>query len=364
MFTTKKSLRVLGFAGVASALALVQACAPNTADDVNVNVADPTVDPTALLIRGGDPAHPVPPAGYVVTWSTCTYYVDGTAPMHDNSRVANVAPDGTLPLQRVEPVTGGKDNLRRVKATSVGKNVLFGTGVDWDGKAVTFAKLGQAVSTKEQDGSIVQWVIGSQNLGNPIFNKAKNRYEYRDHCYRNRAAAGKDTAGRVASGSELAVTCVVETMKANYNSLSAYGWTPLVNYATAKVGTANDPASKPHPDAATYEGTDGVAFFYMGYGAALNDINGAERDPSTNYIGGESYCHMIVSSGYEVPGAKRPDTKSLPAPGVVNVKTLVTWKPVNPNVTIANDIEAAPDPVEPEPEPAPDPVPAEDTSPM
>lgn len=374
MLTTKKSLRVLGLAGVAGALMLVQACAPNTGGDADVTLADESLTActsrTCFEICRADnclqkalPARQ-PPAGYVVKWSTCTYYVESDVAMRNNSRVVNAAADGTIPLQRAEPVDGGKDNFRRIKFDLLGKNVLKGNGKDYDGQGVRFVKLGQAVSTKEADGSIVQWVVGSSNLGNPAFNKIKNRYEYKDHCFRNPALVGKDTAGRVTSGSELAVTCVVEESRAEWNALSAYGWAPLVNFATAKVGTSNDPTTRPHPDAATYEGYSAPAHYYGGTGAALNDINGAERDASTNYIGGEAYCHMIISGGLEVPGAKRPDTKSFPAPGIVNVKSYIAWKPVNPNVMIANDQLAAPDPVEPEPEPAPEPVSADDTLPM
>lgn len=373
MFTTTKSLRVLGLAGFASALVLVPACAPNTGDDTNVNVDDGTLTPAASELAPvaacpktgcagrADIGHPVPPATYVVKWSTCTHYVESDARFQNNSRIVNAASDGTVPLQRVEQdsVTS-KDDFRRVKIDSLPKNVHTGQGRRPDGSATRFVKLGQAVITKEADGTFVQWVIGSFNLGQPVFNKIKNRPEYRDWCFRNPKTAGRDTAGRVSSGSELAVTCVVEESKMAWNALSAYGWTPLVNFATTKVGTT----SSPHPDAATWEGDVGVVHYYSGAGAALNDLNGAERDPSANYIGGEAYCHMIVSNGLEVPGAKRPDTKTLPAPGIVNVKSLITWKPVNPNVTIANDQVPPPDPVEPEPEPASEPISADDTIPM
>jgi len=377
MLTIKKSLRVLGLAGVAGALMLVQACAPNTGADDDVSLADealtakcttrnciPICSSKNCLEKVPATRQPVPPAGYVVKWSTCTYYVESDVAMRNNSRIVNAEADGTIPLQRAEPVDGGRDNFRRIKFDLLGKNVLKGRGKNFDGQSVRFVKLGQAVSTKEVDGSIVQWVVGSSNLGNPLFNKIKNRYEYKDHCFRNPALVGKDTAGRVTSGSELAVSCVVEESRAEWNALSAYGWSPLVNFATAKVGTSNDPATRPHPDAATYEGYNAPAYYYAGTGAALNDINGAERDASTNYIGGEAYCHMIINGGLEVPGAKRPDTKSLPAPGIVNVKSYIAWKPVNPNVTIANDQVAAPDPVEPEPEPAPEPISADETLPM
>jgi len=98
-------------------------------------------------------------------------------------------------------------------------------------------------------------------------------------------------------------------------------------YATREVCTSN------HPPVVR---TEGNVFCYRGDGAGLNDINGTERDNTGHYIPGEQYCHDIVSDGYVVPAAKRPATKTLPAPGVVNTKTHIAWRPVAPDVDIAN----------------------------
>jgi hypothetical protein len=323
----------------------------------------------------------MPPIGYIVKWSRCAHFIEGVAQIRANSRVVKVAADGTVPIQRVEPVADAKENFRRVVVSKVPNRLLGGEGVLRGAPAVgganpgsltrtlgasgggdpeqkvSFVKLGQVVLSTEADGSVVQWVVSSEQLGEPVYNEGNGRLEYQDTCYRNPNAVGHDTSGWVEPGTELAISCVVEEMNTEYNAYSAYGWTPLVNYVTTWVPTANDPSTRPHPDAATYEGYQLGAFQYSGYGAALNDINGTERDPTTAYLPGEQYCHNIVNSGYEVPGSKRPATKSLPAPGVVNAKTLIEWRPVNPNVIIANDQEpAAPDPVEPEPEPAQIPV--------
>lgn len=366
MFTTSKTVRVLGFVGVTGALALLQACSLDESGEAGVNDTDQAILLSKGGGKGGDNPRPMPPEGYQVRYSTCTYYVEGEGNVRNNSRIVNIAPDGTLPIQRAEHVADGKDNYRRFNASRLPKGTLRGTGEDRQtGNTVEFVKLGQVVVTKENDGTIVQWIIGSEQLGNPVLNKNTGHLEYRDHCFRNPKLAGRDTAGYIEEGIELATSCVVEDINQSYNALSAYGYKPLVNFATTKVATANDPASRPHPDRATYEGFDG-AFMYGGEGAALNDINGAERDGTTAYLGGESYCHMIVNAGLEVPGSKRPATRSLPAPGVVNGKTLITWKPVNPNVTIADDKEpTARDQIEPEPEPVSEPVDADtDTRPM
>mgnify|MGYP000160612106 CR=1 FL=1 len=100
-------------------------------------------------------------------------------------------------------------------------------------------------------------------------------------------------------------------------------------------------------------------------GAALNDLNGAERDSITLYFGGERYCHFIVSGGLEVPGAKRPATRTLPLPGSVNVSTTILWRPVNPNVTIANgELAVAPELLEAAPALPAEPIPADETPAM
>ncbi len=381
---TTKAVRVLGFAGVAGALALMQACAPTSAEDVNVDVRGGAIGvacgrvgevacTTAVGAKAPPASYPRPPQGYQVKWSTCAYWVEGEAAVRNNSRVVNIAADGTVPMQRAEPVTGGMDNFRRVKVAKIPQALIRGKGFDKRaGGMVEFVKIGQVVTTKEQSGAIVQWVVGSDFLGAAVYNRLQARYEYRDHCFRNPAAAtGKDTAGWVSAGHDLALSCVVEEMNQEWNALSAYGWYPIVNHADNEVPTANNPATRPHPDDAFYAGYKVPSHLYTKSGAALNDLNGTERDELTNYMVGEGYCHMIVNAGYEVPGAKRPATRSLPAPGVVNGGTMVTWRPVNGNVLIANAGEAVapvgePGPVEPEPEPSPvdAPVAESDTAPM
>jgi hypothetical protein len=80
---------------------------------------------------------------------------------------------------------------------------------------------------------------------------------------------------------------------------------------------------------------DGIVC-YSGAGAGMNDTNGTERTYYGDYFNGSEFCHYIVTSHLEVPAAKRPATKSYPAPGRINPKSPILWRPVNPNVRIAN----------------------------
>lgn len=154
---------------------------------------------------------------------------------------------------------------------------------------------------------------------------------------RKPAVSSADTLGWVPEGTDLATACVVEEMGTEWNALSVYGWYPIANVATREVCSSNDPNRNPHPDGAQLVRSPAPGVFcYTGYGAALNDINGMERGEDNNYLAGDGHCHYIVNGGYEVPAAKRPATKSLPAPGIVNTKTPITWKPVNPNIAISN----------------------------
>ena len=158
-------------------------------------------------------------------------------------------------------------------------------------------------------------------------------------------ATGMDTQGLIASGSELSATCTIEDPLADYNALSAVYpyFSPLSNYADREVCTNHNPAANPHPDGAllvrSYSSSgSGPAdtFCYQGHGAALNDINGAERDDDFFYYSGERFCHYMQNGGFEVPAAKRPSSFSSPAPGGVNPRSSVVWRPVLPNLLVAN----------------------------
>ncbi len=241
---------------------------------------------------------------------------------HGNTRLARIE-GGTVPCMQIDDGTVATCQFSVAGARVSGEWLESPEG--------NFAKTGQAISLAGAPGG--DYVVAarvSDTAGAPCIEPT-----------------GMDTAGWVAEGNDLIGSCVVEELSMEWNAMSSYGYFPLVNYADGEVCSANDPAVHPHPDGArfvrTVRGSDGRdAFCYTGGGAALNDINGMERDETTNYRSGDGYCHLIVSSGYEVPGAKRPATRSLPAPGQVNTNSFIVWRPVNPNVNIANFQPAAP----------------------
>ncbi len=235
-----------------------------------------------------------------------------------NARLARIE-NGKVPCMHVEEMTIASCEF------STSSEALSGKWLE--GPEGQFALVGQAVSRDGKPGG--DWIVAA-------------RVEGGESAYCSEPT-GMDTAGRVSPGVELANICVIEDVLQQWNAMSIYGSGTLVNVATMEVCSLNNPATRPHPDGAelvrSYSSNGGDVddiFCYTGWGAGLNDINGTERDETTNYLTGERYCHWIVSSGFEVPGAKRPATKSLPAPGIVNVKSLVVWRPVNPNVNIAN----------------------------
>ena len=138
-----------------------------------------------------------------------------------------------------------------------------------------------------------------------------------------------DVAG-TATGYELAGACVVEV------SLSASNATgmPLRNYATRDVCSTTHNSSDQVNAVYTGSPAPGV-HCYRGEGAGLNDWNGSERSRDNRYLTGYGYCHVIWSGGYEVFAAKRPATINFPAPGRVDPRTPIVWRPVS-TVPVAN----------------------------
>jgi len=141
-------------------------------------------------------------------------------------------------------------------------------------------------------------------------------------------ARSRDMAAASAS-EELAGFCLVETMGSSTNRSGR----PLENHATIPVCTS----SYPHPDGARLHSADRAAgiYCYIGQGAGLNDHNGRERDHRGSYLKGNQYCHVSWSGGVEVFVGKRPATVSYPAPGRVNPRTPIVWRPVS-SVRVAN----------------------------
>ena len=149
------------------------------------------------------------------------------------------------------------------------------------------------------------------------------------------APAGFDSVG-VSSADSLSGGAAVETLNSAANATFAQ---PLINYATREVCTS----SYPHPDGALLnrwytatkaDGSTYQVYCYIGAGAGLNDINGAERDEYGRYYEAEAQYHVIWSNGYEVPAAKRPSTGGYPAKVIVN--SAIVWRSVDNRVAIAN----------------------------
>ena len=95
-------------------------------------------------------------------------------------------------------------------------------------------------------------------------------------------SVGRDTAGWIADGNDLVPrSCVVEEALQPWNTFSRFGFFSLVNFADLEVCTS----TQVHPDGAfmvrsypqSGSGPDDT-FCYTGVGAALNDLDGIERD--------------------------------------------------------------------------------------
>jgi hypothetical protein len=235
-----------------------------------------------------------------------------------NARLQRVE-SGTVPCVHVEALTAGTCSFSTASHTASGNWLESPDG--------EYALVGQAVTLDGKPGG--EWIVA-----------ARVGEDARTDCVE---PTGMDVAGRVAEGTILSETCVVEEALAPWNAMSAYGYFPLLNYADGEVCSNNDPKLDPHPDGAevvrSYARPGSAvdnAFCYTGYGAAMNDLNGQERDASGFYLVGEQYCHTIVAEGLEIPAAKRGCTKSKPVPGIATDTCPIVWRPVNPNVQIAN----------------------------
>ena len=142
--------------------------------------------------------------------------------------------------------------------------------------------------------------------------------------------SGRD-AVEGSAGTNLADRCMLEQAGSETNVSGML----LKNYVDRYVGTT----SRPHPDNAyeySWDEVRGIAW-YTDNGAALNDIGGVERSQQHDLGQVIWACHFLEMQGVQVPAAKRPSTKSFPAPGVVNINSRIRWLPANPYVNIAND---------------------------
>ena len=146
----------------------------------------------------------------------------------------------------------------------------------------------------------------------------------------NRPKARTSDSAGTASGTELAGSCTVEVFGSTKNASGL----PLANYATRTVCSST--FGSLDQLTAQYIGSPQPGVYcYKGQGAGLNDISGRERDRNNVYLTGSKRCHVAWSGGYEVFAAKRPATISYPAPGRVDTKSPIVWRPVS-TVPVAN----------------------------
>lgn len=286
-------------------------------DDVNVRAFDEGSEPSSLTFSGGTT---VTTTTVKTTTTTCTSCVKGVtyskcAPVPvdayglgkdvflGNSRVAKVVKNQTTGAYEVPCVYIEKASRATCQVTA--QSAPWFRGKDGN----IYMKTGYRVdSSGNPDGD---WVISAEVS--------------KDGTVPCVDPTARDTAGTSVSR-ELAGACAVETVNVATNATGAL----LENYATQKVCTS----SNPHPDKAAL--IKGTTYCYAGTGAGLNDINGTERDEYGNYYPDENHCHVAWISGVEAPAAKRPATKSLPAPGVVVPTTPILWRAVANSISIAN----------------------------
>lgn len=288
-------------------------------DDVNVGVSTGKSDPNGLLLSGST---------LTTTTTTCSTCTTTTTTTTKNPvTYSKCAPVG------VDRYGSGKEVfLGNARVAKLVKNQTTGA---YEVPCVYIEKASRATCTVNSTSA--PWFRGKD--GN-IYMKTGYRVDLNgtpDGDYVISAAVGsdntvpcvdpaaRDTAGTSVS-TELAAACVVETLNVATNATGLQ----VDNYATLKVCTS----SNPHPDNA--ELIKGTTYCYIGRGAALNDINGSERDEYGNYYPDENHCHVAWISGVEAPAAKRPATKSFPAPGVVNTASPILWRAVANSISIAN----------------------------
>lgn len=296
MFVSKTSFRSMAVAGGVGAFVLLQACAETREDSVLTNTPDESLAPAGCE-KGCEK----------VRYSKCepvdveAFYGEKTS-FYGNARLALIT-NGTVPCVHVD-----KGSPATCKFTP-------SSGPYVKGKAGAFARTGENIGLDGKPGGefVIAAKVNEKNGTVPCI-----------------APSGKDTAGTPV-GVELAGACVIETLNAAANATGI----PVVSYASLEVCTS----STPHPDGAGLSSIRSVGatkvYCYKGDGAGLNDLNGTEVDSTGTYYGGASRCHVLWSNGYEVPAAKRPSTKNLPAPGTIVTTTPIAWRPVS-MVDVAN----------------------------
>jgi hypothetical protein len=305
-----KAVRVLAVGIGAVGFLALNACVAPSSDDANNTKVDS---------NGVQPQGPNPDAKYskCVGVKLKSKHQQGFAPKNHligNSRLSRIERDRVpcIHIDKGEVSTcyfHTDPQLENVPFDPIKKRGNSGTWVQ-DENGNRLAQVGQRISRAGEAAG--DWVVGTVVKDGTVPCIAPN---------------SNDAVG-TPDGTELAGECVVETMLSGSNGSGRL----LLNYATTEVCTT----SNPHPDNAAFSSMLGASYCYKGEGAALNDLNGTERDSSGLYITGSDACHVAWQSGIETVASKRPATKSYPYPGSININSTIVWRPVNAALPIAN----------------------------
>jgi hypothetical protein len=237
-------------------------------------------------------------------------------PSINPSRISKGAPmpvdrihgDGFVRGGRLGAIESGKVFGMHIETGEVAECAFTEVSGSWlENKYGIFAPVGQAISRDGEPGG--EYVVAArvnEDGSVPCIDPAVD-----------------DFSG-VPYGTELAGEAIIE---ASNSALNASGL-PLRNFATLTVCCS----SNPHPDGAELVAVPSPGVFcYKGRGAGLNNRHGWERAENGMYL---FPPHAVWNSGFEVPAAKRPNTRSYPPS--VNINTPIVWRVVDPNVSIAN----------------------------
>jgi hypothetical protein len=230
--------------------------------------------------------------------------------------ITKVSGDLTLCNHRLAPIVKGKVYCLHVEtAEPVECAFSAASGCLVESERGLYAAVGQLISRDgEPGGEYAKYIVAakiSDGLTVPCIDP-------------------RDNSGTPA-GCELGGGAVQEVMLSPSNATGQL----LRHHCRLQVCTT----SHPHPDEADLVGSAaGPIFCYAGRGAALNDINGHEADERGIYLPGAQFVHVVWSSGFEIPAAKRPATRSFPL--ALNPNSPIVWRPVQPRLKIGSELSA------------------------
>ena len=331
MVVTFKAARSVVFSiGFGAVVALLAAC--NGADDesVRVGVQGDALDPTGCDLRScyDDPKLPTvggkdPTGGKgddgsagPVKYTTCgpllkpyeTKIQWEKTPFYGNSRLTPATKDPATGKLTVPCVNMDAENPKVNPACPIDRaNVMAvkngAGGIDF------YVQEGQRISNDNYNVAVTKVT--------PVKDKRGNVVALNVPCV---DPGGADVSGTLVD-TALAGACRLEVLLSADNASGMKN----ENYATLDVcnATTNPDGASPSPSNPSC---------LIGWGAALNDVYGTERDDRGNYRADADHCHVALVAGYEAPAAKRPNT----AFGKTT-KSAIVWRPVAAGVPIANE---------------------------